>query len=104
MFPCILFIYFFFFEKDRLLFSVWGKTIFLGKRNIIFPDNTRKIKFQHDFFGKVIFSGHLKKENMVFQVVVFSSDESRITLTCSMDNVIKTIGSYGKKRYIDQGC
>ena len=41
---------------------------------------------------------------MVFQVVVFSSDELRITLTCSMDNVIKTIGSYGKKRYIDQGC
>ena len=86
------------------MFSVWGKTIFLGKRNIIFPDNTRKIKFQHGVFGKVIFSGHLKKENMVFQVVVFSSDESRITLTCSMDNVIKTIGSYGKKRYIDQGC
>ena len=60
IFPCI-----FFFEKDHLSFSVWGKIIFSGKRNIILPDNTRKIKFQHDFFGKAIFSGRLEKEDMV---------------------------------------
>ena len=43
--------------------------IFSGKRNIIFPDNTRKIIFQRDFFGKTIFSEHLEKENMVFRAV-----------------------------------
>ena len=43
--------------------------IFSGKRNIIFPDDTRKIIFQCDFFGKIIFSEHLEKENMVFCVV-----------------------------------
>ena len=32
-----------------------GKIIFSGKRNIILPDNTRKIKFQRNFFWK----GHL---------------------------------------------
>ena len=47
-----------------------GKIIFSGKRNIIFPNNTRKIKFQRDFFGKTIFSGRLQKENMVFRAVV----------------------------------
>ena len=38
------------------------KIIFLGKRNIIFPDNTRKIIFYCDCFGKTIFSKYLKKE------------------------------------------
>ena len=42
-----------------------------GNRNIIFPDNTRKIKFQRDLFGTTIFSEPLKKENMVFRVVLF---------------------------------
>ena len=41
---------------------------FSGKRNIIFTDNTRKIMFQRDFFGKTIFLGHLEQENMVFRV------------------------------------
>ena len=42
---------------------------FSGKRNIIFPDNTRKIIFQRYFFGKIIFSEHLEKENVVFCAV-----------------------------------
>ena len=37
---------------------------------MIFPDNTRKIIFQCDFFGKTIFSKHLEKENMVFRAVL----------------------------------
>ena len=45
------------------------KTIFSGKRNVIFPDNTRKIIFQCNFSGKTIFSGRLEKENMVFRAV-----------------------------------
>ena len=32
---------------------------------MIFPNNTRKIIFQRDFFGKTIFSGRLEKEIMV---------------------------------------
>ena len=38
--------------------------IFLGKKKKIFPDNTRKIIFQLNFFGKTVFSEHLEKENM----------------------------------------
>ena len=47
--------------------------IFSGKRNIIFPDNTRKIIFLRDFFGKIIFLEHLGKENMVFRAVAGAS-------------------------------
>ena len=43
--------------------------IFSEKRNIIFLDDTRKIIFQRDFFGNIIFSEHLEKENMVFRAV-----------------------------------
>ena len=32
---------------------------------MIFPNNTRKIIFQRDFFGKTIFFGRLEKEIMV---------------------------------------
>ena len=39
------------------------------KRNTIFPDDTRKIILQCDFFGKIIFSEHLEKENMAFRAV-----------------------------------
>ena len=34
---------------------------FLEKRNTIFPDITKKIMFRSEFFGKTIFSEHLKK-------------------------------------------
>ena len=53
--------------------------IFSGKRNIIFFDNTRKIIFQCDFFGKTIFSEHLEKENMVFSAV---NPQKRHPLPC----------------------
>ena len=38
----------YFFEKDHLK----SKMILLGKRNVIFPDNTRKIIFQRDFLER----------------------------------------------------
>ena len=57
-----------FLRKIIFHFPSGGKIIFLGKRNI-FPDNTRKIIFQRNFFGKTIFSGRLEKENMVFRAV-----------------------------------
>ena len=41
-----------FFEKDHLLFSVYRKNIFSGKRNAVFPDDTRKIMFLCDVFWK----------------------------------------------------
>ena len=42
-----------FFEKDHLSFSVQGlRSFFREKKKIIFPDNTRKIIFQPDFFWK----------------------------------------------------
>ena len=41
------------------------------KKNNIFPDNTRKIIFQCDIFGKIIFSENLEKENMAFCAVSF---------------------------------
>ena len=59
----------FFLRKIIFHFPFGGKIIFLGNRNIIFPDNTRKIKFQRNFFGKTIFSGRLEKESMVFRRV-----------------------------------
>ena len=61
---------FFFFEKDHLPFSVKVKIIFLGKKNMIFPTNTRKMIFQRDFFLKDHLLGRLEKENMVFRAVV----------------------------------
>ena len=59
----------FFWERSSFIFRLRCKIIFSGKRNIIFPDNTRKIIFQRNFFGKTIFSGRLEKENMVFRAV-----------------------------------
>ena len=43
--------------------------MFWGKGNFIFPDNTRKIMFQRNFFGETIFSGRPEQENMVFRAV-----------------------------------
>ena len=63
IFPCI------FSERSSFIFRPTCKIIFSGKRNIIFPNNTRKIIFQRTFFGKTILSGHLEKENMVFRAV-----------------------------------
>ena len=65
----ILYFQVFFWERSSFLLCLKNKIIFLGKRNIIFPDNTRKIIFQCDFFGKTIFAKHLKKGNIVFCAV-----------------------------------
>ena len=64
-----------FFEKDLLLFSVRRKNIFSRIKNAIFPYDTRKIIFQCDFFGKTIFSEHLKK---IYFHVIFSERSSFI--------------------------
>ena len=65
IFPCI------FLRKIIFCFLSKNKIIFSGEKNIIFPDNTRKIIFPCDFFGKSIFSEHLEKENMVFCAVTY---------------------------------
>ena len=57
-------------ERSSFIFHLTCKII-SGKRNIIFPDNTKKIIFQHNLFGKTIFSGRPEKENMVFRAVIF---------------------------------
>ena len=61
----------FFWERSSFLLCLKNKITFLGKINIS-PDNTRKIIFQFDFFGKIIFSNHLEKENMVFRALYFT--------------------------------
>ena len=59
-----------FWERSSFIFRLKNKIIFSGKRNIIFPDDTRNIIFQWGCFGKTIFSEHLEKENMAFRAVV----------------------------------
>ena len=59
----------FFLKKIIFHFPPKVKVIFLRKRNMIFPNNTKKIIFQREFFGETIFSGRLEKENMVFRTV-----------------------------------
>ena len=46
----------------------------------MFPDNTRKIIFQCDFLGKMIFSEHLEKENIVFRAVNVGGTRCEILL------------------------
>ena len=60
---------YFFWGRSSFIFRGKNKVKFSGKRNIIFPDYTRKIIFQYNFFRKTIFSEHLEK-NMVFCAVV----------------------------------
>ena len=43
---------FVFWKKSSFLLHLKNKVIFLGKSNITFPNNTRKIIFQCDFFWK----------------------------------------------------
>ena len=64
IFPCI------YWERSSFLLQLKNKIIFSRKRNIIFPGNTRNIIFQCGFFGKTIFSEHLKKESIVFRAVL----------------------------------
>ena len=65
----LYFLFFFFLERLSFLFRL--KIIFSEKRNMIFPDNTRKIIFQCDIFEKTIFSENLEIEKMVFRAVYF---------------------------------
>ena len=74
IFPCI------FKERSSFIFRPTRKIIFSGKRNIIFPDNTRNIIFHRNFFGKTIFSGHPEKENMVFRAVSHSMSSYLVKL------------------------
>ena len=60
---------YFFRERPSFLFRLKNKIIFSGKRNIIFSDNARKIIFQRNFIGKIIFPEYLEKENMIFRAV-----------------------------------
>ena len=59
----------FFWERSFFIFRLKYNIIFSWKRNIIFPDDTRKTIFQYNSFGKIIFSEHLEKRNMVFRAV-----------------------------------
>ena len=58
-----------FLKRSSFIFRLTWKIIFSPKRNVIFPDNTRKIIFRRYFFGKTICSGRPEKENMVFRAV-----------------------------------
>ena len=67
-------------ERSFFIFRPKNKIIFLEKRNIIFPDNTtRKVISQCDFFGKTIFSEHLKK---ISYFHVFFLRKMSITFKC----------------------
>ena len=73
IFPCI------FKERSSSIFRLTCRIIFSGKRNIIFPDNTRMIIFQHNLSGKTIFSGRLEKENMViFANQIWKNDDDQL--------------------------
>ena len=62
IYPCIF--------LKQIIFNLLSKekVPIFRKGNIMFSNNTIKIIFQHDFFGKTIFSEHLQK-NAVFRAV-----------------------------------
>ena len=74
---------YFFWERSSSIFRLKNKIIFLWKRIIIFPDNTRKIIFPCNIFGKTIFLKHLEKENVVFHIVILLSFHLRFYYFCS---------------------
>ena len=88
----------YFWERSSFIFfRLKKKIIFSGKRNITCPDNTiRKIIFQCDFFGKTIFSEHLKEENMVFRAVTIVAaflDDTTFSITAFINTsnlILKT--------------
>ena len=49
-------------ERSSFIFRLRYKIIFLGKRNIIFPDNARKIIFQRNFLERPSFQDVWKKK------------------------------------------
>ena len=70
----ISYLHVFFWEISSFNFRLKNKIIFSGWSSIVFPDNTRKIIFQCNFFGKNIFSEHVEKEIMQW----YNSIESRL--------------------------
>lgn len=65
---------FIFFKKDDLLFFVWRiRSYSREKRNIDFPDNTRKNDHILYNCSRNIFSEYLEEENMVFRRVHIQS-------------------------------
>ena len=56
IFPCI------FEERSSFIFRLTCKIIFSGKRDIIFPDNTRKIVFQRNFLERPSFQDVWKRK------------------------------------------
>ena len=61
----ISYVHVFFWERSPFTFRL-EKNIFSGKRNIIFPDDTRKIIFQYNFFRIIIFKEHLGEKIWFF--------------------------------------
>ena len=56
----------FFWGRSSFLLCLKSKIIFSGKINIIFPDNTRKIIFQCNFFERPSFQNIWKKKILFF--------------------------------------
>ena len=79
----------FFWKISSFIFRLKNKIIFSGKRNIIFPDNTRKIIFQCNLFGKTIFSEYLEKEKYGF-----SCSQMWWRSIASMSYLLETYCSY----------
>ena len=78
--------------KENIIFPCifWKRSsfIFRLKYKIIFSNNTKKIIFQCDFFGKTILSEHLEKENNAFCTVKVSRNVSSPLLSSSLVNLI----------------
>ena len=60
-------IFMYFLRKIIFNFPSEKKNLFWGKRNAIFPDDIRKIILQCNFFGKTIFSEHLKNISYFYE-------------------------------------
>ena len=61
----------FFWERSSFIFRLTNRMISLGKRNIIFPDNTRKTIFQRDSFWNDHLFRTFGKKNIIFRAVLF---------------------------------
>ena len=80
-FPCI------FWERWSFISRIKNNIIFLGKRNFIFSDDTRKIIFQCNIFEKTISLEHLEKENIVYQAVYWTKEGTNKVY----NNIMKSI-------------
>ena len=79
--------------------------MFSGNRNIIFPDNTRKVIFQRKVFWKTMFSGRLEKENMVFRaVLIFFASKWRAKNICKINIKYNDINKKQHSEVTYLGC